>query len=72
MRLQNFSHFQNGRQNTEKNGDVWETFGNSILLLSYLVTIELILAGDENLTPNQNIEIFSAVYSFIRSTQRFN
>jgi hypothetical protein len=36
------------------------------------VTIELILAGDENLTPNQNIEIFSAVYSFIRSTQRFN
>jgi hypothetical protein len=36
------------------------------------VTIELILAGDENLTPNQNIEIFSVVYSFIRSTQRFS
>jgi hypothetical protein len=41
-------------------------------LKNYVVTIELILAGDENLTPNQNIEIFSAVYSFIRSTQRFN
>jgi hypothetical protein len=41
-------------------------------LKNYLVTVELILAGDENLTPNQNIEIFSAVYSFIRSTQRFN
>ena len=26
----------------------------------------------ENLTPNQNIEIFSVVYSFIRCTQRFN
>ena len=23
----------------KKNGDVWETFGNSILLLSYLVVI---------------------------------
>jgi hypothetical protein len=34
-------------------------------LKNYVVTIELILAGDENLTPNQNIEIFSAVYSFI-------
>ena len=43
-----------------------------IELKNYVVTIELILAGDENLTPNQNIEIFSAVYSFIRSTQRFN
>jgi hypothetical protein len=41
-------------------------------LKNYVVTIELILAGDENLTPNQNIEIFSVVYSFIRSTQRFN
>jgi hypothetical protein len=41
-------------------------------LKNYVVTIELILAGDENLTPNQNIEIFSAVYSFIRSTQCFN
>ena len=41
-------------------------------LKNYVVTIELILAGDENLIPNQNIEIFSAVYSFIRSTQRFN
>jgi hypothetical protein len=30
-------------------------------LKNYVVTIELILAGDENLTPNQNIEIFSAV-----------
>jgi hypothetical protein len=39
--------------------------------MDYIVTIELILVGDENLTPNQNIEIFSAVYSFIRSTQRF-
>ena len=39
-------------------------------LKNYIVTIEL--AGDENLTPNQNIEIFSAVYSFIRSTQRFS
>ena len=38
-------------------------------LENYMVTIELMLAGDENLTPNQNIEIFSAVYSFIRSTQ---
>jgi hypothetical protein len=38
----------------------------------HVFTIELILAGDENLTPNQHIEIFSAVYSFIRSTQRFN
>ena len=37
-------------------------------LENYVVTIELILAGDENLTPNQNIEIISAVYSFIRST----
>jgi hypothetical protein len=35
-------------------------------LMNYVVTIELILAGDEN------IEIFSVVYSFIRSTQRFN
>ena len=41
-------------------------------LKNYVVTIELILAGDENLTPNQNIEIFSVVYSFIRSTQHFN
>ena len=41
-------------------------------LENYVITIELILAGNENLTPNQNIEIFSAVYSFIRSTQRFN
>jgi hypothetical protein len=41
-------------------------------LKNYVVTIELILAGDENLTPNQNIEIFSAVYSFIRSTHRFS
>ena len=41
-------------------------------LKNYIVTIELILAGDENLTTNQNIEIFSAVYSFIRSTHRFN
>ena len=39
--------------------------------MQYILT-ELILAGDENLTPNQNIEIFSVVYSFIRSTQRFN
>jgi hypothetical protein len=39
-------------------------------LKNYVVTIELILAGDENLTPNQNIEIFSAVYSFIRSTRQ--
>jgi hypothetical protein len=31
-------------------------------LKNYVVTIELILAGDENLTPNQNIEIFSVVY----------
>ena len=30
-------------------------------LKNYVVTIELILAGDENLTPNQNIEIFSAI-----------
>ena len=36
MRLQNF-------QNTgEKNGEVWETFGNSILLLSYLVFLMLL------------------------------
>jgi hypothetical protein len=28
-------------------------------LEDYVVTIELILTGDENLTPNQNIEIFS-------------
>ena len=41
-------------------------------LENYVATIELILAGDENLTPNKNIEIFSAVYSFIRSTQRFH
>ena len=41
-------------------------------LKNYVVTIELILAGDENLTPNQTIEIFSVVCSFIRSTQRFN
>jgi len=41
-------------------------------LENYIVTIEFILAGDENVTPNQNIEIFSAVYSFIRSTQCFN
>jgi hypothetical protein len=39
--------------------------------MQYILT-ELILAGDENFTPNQNIEIFSVVYSFIRSTQRFN
>ena len=41
-------------------------------LENYVLKIELTLAGDENLTPNQNIEIFSAVYSFIRSTLRFN
>ena len=40
-------------------------------LKNYVITIELILAGNENLTPNQNIGIFSAVYSFIRSIQRF-
>ena len=38
---------------------------------NYIVTIELILAGDENLTPKQNIENLSVVYSFIKSTQRF-
>ena len=41
MRLQNcqkFLPFSKWPQNTGgKNGDVWETFGNSILLLSYLV-----------------------------------
>jgi hypothetical protein len=41
-------------------------------LKNYIVTIELILAGDENLTPKQYIDIFSVVYSFIRSTHRFN
>ena len=41
-----------------------------IELKNYVVTIELILAGDANLTPNQNIEIFSAVYSFIKKTPR--
>jgi hypothetical protein len=41
-------------------------------LENYVLTIELILAGDKNLTPNQNIEIFSVVYSFISSTQLFN
>jgi hypothetical protein len=30
-------------------------------LKNYVVTIELILAGDENLTPNQNIDIFPAI-----------
>jgi hypothetical protein len=42
--------------------------GLKLFQKNYVVTIELILAGDENLTPNQNIEIFSVVYSFIRST----
>jgi hypothetical protein len=50
--------------------------GNGAILFNklenYVATIELILAGDENQTPNQNIAIFSAMYSFIRSTQRFN
>jgi hypothetical protein len=32
----------------------------------------LILAGDENLTPEQNTEVFSAVYSYIRSTQHLS
>ena len=41
-------------------------------LKNYVITIELILAGNENLPPNQNIGIFSAVYSFIRSTYRFH
>jgi hypothetical protein len=41
-------------------------------LKDYIVTIELILAGDENLTPNQSIEMFSAVYSFnMRQVQPF-
>ena len=49
MRLpnfQNFGHFQNDRQNTEKNDDVWETFGNRILLLSYLVFIADVHVAD--------------------------
>jgi hypothetical protein len=41
-------------------------------LENYVATIELILAGDENFTPNNTIEIFSAVYNFIRSSQHFN
>jgi hypothetical protein len=41
-------------------------------LENYVATIELILAGDDNVTPNHNIEIFSAVYSFIRSGNHFN
>jgi hypothetical protein len=41
-------------------------------LKNYVATIELILAGDENVTPNHNIEICSAVYSFIKSSQHFN
>ena len=36
-----------------------------------VVPIELILAGDEDQTSNQTIELVSAVYSFIRSTHRF-
>ena len=42
---------------------------------NYVVTIKLILAGDENLTPNQNIEIFSDQISkklYQRPFQLFN
>jgi len=45
---------------------------NMATFFNYVVTIELILAGDENLTTNHTIEIFSAVYNFIRSSQHFN
>ena len=41
-------------------------------LKNYIVTIELILAGDENLTPNQNIEIFSDQISKNYTTVQFN
>jgi hypothetical protein len=36
-------------------------------LKDYVVTIELIFSVDENLTPNQNIEIFSAVYFLLEA-----
>jgi hypothetical protein len=39
---------------------------------NYVVTIKLILAGDENLTPNQNIEIFSDQISKNYTTVHFN
>lgn len=41
-------------------------------LRNYEITIELILAGDCNLTLNQNTEIFRYVHSYIRRTRRFN
>ena len=39
---------------------------------NYVVTIKLILAGDGNLTPNQNIEIFSDQISKNYTTVHFN
>jgi hypothetical protein len=57
---------------------LWMSFYNKnrAILCSKLendvLTIELILAGDDNLTPEQNIDIFSAVYFIIRRTQHFN
>ena len=36
------------------------------------ITIELLLAGDENMSYEQNVKIFSAVHSYIKRTNRFN
>ena len=41
-------------------------------LSTYNITIELLLAGDESLTYEQNIEIFSCVHSYIKRTKRFS
>ena len=41
-------------------------------LKNYVITIELILAGNENLTPNQNIEIFSDQISKNYTNVHFN
>ena len=38
----------------------------------YDISIELILAGDENLTVNQNVYIFSCIHSYIKNTNRFS
>ena len=40
-------------------------------LRTFNISIDLLLAGNENLTFDQNIMIFSAVHAFLKSTKRF-
>ena len=40
-------------------------------LNKYTITIELLLAGDSNLSTEENIDIFSSVHFYLKRTQRF-